>query len=603
MDIQKINKIIKIGNASGFWGDEPTALYQQLSGGNLDYIVSDYLAEVSMSILAKQQVKNPEAGYITDFTDHLTLAKDFLSGSAKIITNAGGNNPRGCAIAISRKLKEWGILKKIMAVEGDNLFPEIDQLIRQGNSFDNLETGAPFSDIKNKLVAANAYTSSEGILKALENGADIVITGRASDSALTIGPLRFEFGWAANDYHLLGAGMIAGHIIECGAQVTGGNFTDWQIVPGMDTIGFPIIEMEADGSFIVTKHYGTGGMVSVNTVKEQLVYEIGDPEKYVGPDTTADLSNVQIVQVEKDKVRVTGCSGNAPPLTWKVSMAFEDGFKAVGGLMLSGPEIIAKANQLKYIFWKKLGLSFRKTATQLIGFNSIHAGFSNPVEPNELLVQFTAYDEDKKKLVAFSRQIAAMILVGPQGLAATGGRPGIQEVVRYWPSLVKNKDITFSLYEIDGTDQKVLNILKFNPFIPGIINPGCPEKRVSHKIDCREDRETKLKVKLKILCLARSGDKGNTVNIGVIARSEVIYHYLYEYLTPGVLIEWFHAVCDGKVTRYELPNLLAFNFLLTEALDGGGTYSGRTDPQGKTFAAALLDHDILVPSSILTSLK
>lgn len=603
MDTQSINKIIKIGNASGFWGDEPTALRQQLSGGSLDYIVSDYLAEVSMSILAKQQVKNPEAGYITDFINHLTLAKDFLSGSAKIITNAGGNNPRGCAIAISRKLKEWGIFKKMMAVEGDNLILEINQLIQQGNSFDNLETGEPFSDIKDKLITANVYTSSEGILKALEQGADIVITGRASDSALTIGPLRFEFGWAATNYAMLGAGMIAGHIIECGAQVTGGNFTDWEIVPSMDTIGFPIIEMNEDGSFIVTKHPGTGGMVTVNTVKEQLVYEIGDPEKYVGPDIIADLSGVEIVQVEKDKVKVTGCNGNPPPVTWKVSMAFEDGFKAMGGLMLSGSDALAKANQLKEIFWKKLGLTFRKTATQFVGFNSIHAGFSKPVEPNELLVQFTAFDEDKSKLEAFSKQVAAMILVGPQGLAAIGGRPGIQEVVRYWPSLVKSKDITFSLYEIDDSDQQVLSTLKFNPSIPYTIDPGSPIKKVSQKIACKEDKGAKLKVKLKILCLARSGDKGNSVNIGVIARSATIYQYLYEHLTPGLLNEWFHAVCAGTITRYELPTLLAFNFLLTEALDGGGTYSGRMDPQGKTFAAALLDHELLVPSSILTSLK
>jgi hypothetical protein len=602
MDTQSINKIIRIGNASGFWGDEPTALRQQLSGGSLDYIVSDYLAEVSMSILAKQQVKNPEAGYITDFINHLSLAKDFLSGPAKIITNAGGNNPRGCAIAICSKLKEWGIIKKVMAVEGDNLFPEINQLMQQGNSFDNLETGAPFSDIKDKLVTANVYTSSEGILKALEQGADIVITGRASDSALTIGPLRFEFGWAATNYAMLGAGMIAGHIIECGAQVTGGNFTDWETVPGMDTIGFPIIEMNKDGSFIVTKHPGTGGMVTVNTVKEQLVYEIGDPEKYSGPDTTADLSYVKIVQVAKDKVKVTGCNGTPPPDTWKVSMAFVDGYKAVGGLMLSGPETLAKANQLKDVFWKKLGLSFRKTATQFVGFNSVHTGFLMPVEPNELLVQFTAFDEDKSKLEAFSKQIAAMILVGPQGLAAIGGRPGIQEVVRYWPSLVRSKDITFSLYEIDGTDHPA-NISKFSPSIPETINPGNPAKKVSQNVPFKEDQGSTQKVKLKTLCLARSGDKGNTVNIGVIARSEIIYHYLYETLTPGQLEEWFHNVCAGTITRYELPTLSAFNFLLTEALDGGGTYSGRMDPQGKTFAAALLDHEIIVPSSILTSLK
>lgn len=602
-DTQNIKRKIRIGNASGFWGDEPTALLQQLSGGNLDYIVSDYLAEVSMSILAKQQAKNPDAGFITDFIDHLTLAKDFLTGPTKIITNAGGNNPLACAQMVCHKMREWGITKKVIAVEGDNLLSEIDKLIQSGNTFSNTETGVSFTDIKDKLVSANVYTNAKGILRALESGADIVITGRASDSALTIGPLRYELGWSADDYPLLGAGMIAGHIIECGAQATGGNFTDWATVPDLYNIGFPIIEMEPNGNFFVTKHPDTGGMVTINTVKEQLIYEIGDPSKYIGPDVIADLSEVQITQVAKDKVRVTGCNGAPQPLTWKVSMAYKDGYKSAGSLLLSGPDILAKANLLKEIFWKKLGLSFRKTATLFIGYNSAHSGFEVPVEPNEMLVQFTAFDEDKNKLEAFSKQVAAMILAGPQGLAATGGRPSVQEVVRYWPSLVYSQDVSFNLYEIDEKELPVLKMEAFHALPPGV---GHPENLIHHShqlITYHERKGDTRKVKLKALCLARSGDKGNTVNIGVIARTEIIYQYLHHFLTEELLSEWFQSVCSGTISRYELPQLAAFNFVLTEALDGGGTYSGRMDPQGKTFAAALLDHEIFVPQSVLTSLK
>ena len=593
---------VRIGNASGFWGDEPTALRDQLAGGPLDYVVLDYLAEVSMSILSKQQAKNTEAGFIADFIEHIILAKEVISKPVKIITNAGGSNPKACAIAVAKALKTFGVSKRIFYVEGDNLVPDLEELIFKGNDFSNLETQSPFSEVKASVVSANAYTNSEGIVKALEKGADIVICGRASDSALCIGPLKFEFGWKSDDYKLLGAAMIAGHIIECGAQACGGNFTDWHLVQGMENIGFPIIEFYPDGHFIVTKHPNTGGMVTINTVKEQLVYEIANPQQYFGPDVIADITGVTMEQVEENKVLVKGGSGFPPPKTWKVSLAFQDGYKCVGGLMISGPNILDKADRIKSTFWKKLGLSFEKSATQYVGFDSIHQSFPSPAAPNEMLLQFVAFDKDKVKLTAFSKQIAAMILVGPQGIAAAGGRPKIQDVIRYWPTLVQSKDLNINVNELDPEMENGQLIETFIPFQPSDFITL--DSNITVTESNSDDSKEKMRlVKLREICLARSGDKGNTSNIGVIARSQPIYDYLSSTLTAPKVKECFKNDCFGTVTRYDLPKLLAFNFMLTQVLDGGGTYSAKNDPQGKTFAASLLENEIMVPESILKTLN
>lgn len=599
-------KIVKIGNSSGFWGDEPLALQQQLSGGalsgnQLDYVVADYLAEVSMSILSKQQAKTPDLGYVADFIDHLTLAKDYLHLSTKIVTNAGGNNPIACAKKLASLFKEWKINKRIFAVVGDNIFLNINQLLENGENFINLETSQDFSAIQPKTVAANTYTDASGIAKALELGADIVITGRASDSALVIGPLQFEFGWKSTDYDLIAAGMTAGHILECGAQATGGNFTDWQQVADFEQIGFPIVEMKANGEFIVTKHLLTGGLVSVNTVKEQLVYEINDPKKYYGPDVIADFTSLNIYQLEKNRVKVTGCKGYCPPNTWKVSMAYQNGYKAVGGLVLSQPNAKEKAELVAQLFWSKLP-KFKKIATQFIGLNACH-GDMGAIESSEILVQFVAFDDNKALLDLFSKQIAAMILTGPQGLAALGGRPKIQEVVSYWPTLVEKTNIKLLVFEIDKdtlAEKQVAELVsqKMNDQTNDKLEEISPNQTSS---DFSIDNP--IKVKLLSLCLARSGDKGNTVNIGVIARSVEIYDFLKIHLNEKMVKKAFKSMVKGKVTRYELPNLLAFNFVLTEALDGGGTYSGRIDPQGKTFGSALLNLEIEIPKKLLQTIK
>ncbi|MFY8005523.1 MAG: acyclic terpene utilization AtuA family protein, partial [Chitinophagaceae bacterium] len=435
----------------------------------------------------------------------------------------------------------------------------------------------------------------------LEMGADIIITGRASDSALVIGPLRYEFQWKETDYNKLGAAMIAGHIIECGAQATGGNFTDWLSVEQMDTIGFPIIEMQENGDFWVTKPEDTGGLVSINTVKEQLVYEIANPKAYYGPDVTADISAISIENAGENKVLVKGCQGHAPTPFWKISAAYTDGWKAVGGLMIPGPNALAKAERLSNIFWKKLAnIPFSKTNTQFIGYNATAAAFGQLNEPNEILIQFVAFSHNKQHLQTFAKQIAAMILVGPQGLAVVGGRPKPQEVVRYWPALCPVNQISLTCWLIENDKQSIVKTIQPTEHQGEYVEPLALEE-----CNVPEDAASVAKewITLGNICLARSGDKGNTSNIGVIARSPEVFAYLQKHLTPTLLKQWFKDVALGKIERFDIPNLYAFNFFLADALDGGGTFSGRIDAQGKSLASWLLQQKMEVPLAIIQSIK
>lgn len=597
-----MEKTVRIGNSSGFWGDEPLAMRRQVLTGKLDYLTADYLAEVSMSILAKQQQRAPDLGYVTDFLDHIRLAADALKDHfPKMVTNAGGNNPVGCGQAVQKLLVELGFKKRVMAVSGDNLMSLIPELSNK-EEFAHLETGAAFDRIADRLVAANAYTGSEGIVKALEMDADVVITGRASDSALTIGPLMYEMGWAMDDWDKLAAAMVAGHVIECGAQACGGNFTDWETIDNWKEMGYPIIEMQADGSFLVTKGEGTGGLVNQWTVKEQLVYEIADPRAYMGPDVIADLSRVQVEDIGPELVRVSGVKGQSAPPRWKVSMVYRDGYKAVGAVMIGGLAAYKKAQLVDKIFWERFPFPFDKRASNFIGADSLGAALGRK-EGNEILLQFVAHDADRSKLERFIKEIAGLILAGPQGMAAYGGRPKIQEVFAYWPCLVHSNNLPQFIWAID--DKGEVNKLK--EFVPAsAINqkPLTPEPPEVPSADFSLLRPFKggVEVGMKDLCLARSGDKGNNANLGVLARNEQVYKYLKSHLDPGVIGKWLEDLCEGEITRYELDGLMGFNFMLEKALDGGGTRSTRADPQGKMLAAAVLAQRVYVPKEIIASL-
>ncbi len=597
------NKIV-IGNAGGFWGDDLSAFRRQLENGYLDYLTMDFLAEITMSILRKQQLRNPDLGYVTDFIDQIEEnARLIKEKNVKIITNAGGINPIECGRKITEILKNQGVDLRVAVVDGDNIVDNLTNYYPEKELFDNLETGEKFEKINNKVQSANVYLGIPPILRALELGADIVVCGRVTDTSITIAPMVYEFGWELIDWDKIASGLVAGHIIECGAQSTGGNFTDWQLVKKWDDFGYPIVEVFSDSSFVVTKHDNTGGLVSLNTVREQLVYEMGDPSLYISPDVVANFLAIQLTQDGDNRVKVSDIKGMPATDSFKVSMAYEDGYSSVGTIIISGDNALEKAKIFGEIFWKRININFEKTNTEFIGYNSCQKNMSQSIEPNEVLLKLSVYDKDKSKLVEFSKGIAPLILSGPPAVAVTGGRPRIQNVMSYWPALISKELITsrVTILNVDGKIETTLNVNSITGFE---VNPSYDkgEKNIHNQDMSEYSTENMAKVKLRDICLARSGDKGDVSNIGVLARSEEIYSFIKEVITTDFIKTLFADFCNGKVVRYEMDNLLAVNFLLEESLDGGGTKSLMIDAQGKTFASTLLNQELLVPKDLLTNL-
>ena len=580
-------KIIRVANTSGFWGDDPTALLRTVKGGHLDYLTSDYLAEVSMSVLKKQQIRNPERGYVYDFIEHITEALPLIEEKKiRVLTNAGGNNPKQCAQHLEKIIKEQGLNLTVAYLEGDNIFNELESYREQGVSFSNFETGEAFDHSTYHLESANAYIGVVGLLKALSTEADIIIAGRVTDSALVLAPFIHEYQWSLDDWDKLASGMIAAHCIECGTQVSGGNFSDWQSIKQWSPIGYPIIEMQENGDFYVTKHENTGGLINQWTVKEQLVYEISDPKNYYSPDVISDLRYLDVRDAGENKVFVSGAKGIAPTPYYKVSASYHKGYKATGEIMISGSNALEKAKIFKQIFWERLDENMMRINTEFVGYDACHGQLSPSHSPNEILLRFHVHDLSKVKISKFTKLIASLILSGPQGVMVTGGRPKIQDVMAYWPTLINKELVTLTLtYDRKKTDLKAVSI------------QGEKLPKESAYLSSSESFIPKQKgdlILLSTLCYARSGDKGNSANIGVIAKNEKAYQTLKEYLHSTLLKQWFGDRVHGEIKRYELPGLLAFNFMLSEALDGGGTQALRIDAQGKTFAAALLNQSILI---------
>ncbi|MFA8436197.1 MAG: acyclic terpene utilization AtuA family protein [Marinifilaceae bacterium] len=598
-----MNKV-RIANSGGFWGDDLGVLRRQLEGGDIDYISSDFLAEITMSILRKQQLKDQSLGYVTDFVEQIVDAAPLLKEKGvRMLTNAGGINPLGCARKILEELTKQNISLKIAVVNGDNIIDRIDELYPEHASFANMDNQEDFAHIHDRVQSANVYLGIPPLLKALESGADLVIAGRVTDTSVTMAPMVYELGWALDDWDKLAAGLVAGHIIECGAQSTGGNFTDWQKVKRWDNMGYPIVEMRSDGSFEVYKHPDTGGLISEDTIREQLVYEMGNPTQYISPDVVADFSGLQLEEVGPHRVRVSNARGYASTPFLKVSMAYEDGFKATSSIVISGGEVLNKAQEFERIFWQRLNLNYKKINTEYVGYNACHLHLAEHIDPNEILLRFSVYDSNPAKLLKFSQSIAPLILSGPPGVAVTGGRAKMQQVMTYWPTLVPKRNITalVRILSADGSIEDQSEVPCWLGYEDGsgrqvvsVKSEGASEQR---------DYADKKRMPLREICLARSGDKGDTVNIGVLARSEAIYHYLKGLLTSELIAEMFSGIAKGKVKRYELDNLWALNFLLEEALDGGGTKSLMIDAQGKTFASALLNQEILVPKELLEGIE
>jgi len=443
-------KII-IASGQGFWGDLVDAPLNQAKGGDIDYLVMDYLAEVTMSILQKQKLKNPSFGYARDIPPLMAKLLPLMKEKGfKVITNGGGVNPESCRDEIFRIAVKLGIKGlKIGIVAGDNILNNIDELYNKGIELKNMETGESVTEVKGRLLSANVYLGAAPVVDCLKEGADIVITGRVTDTGLTLAPMIYEFGWDMNNFDLMAAGTVAGHILECGGQASGGNFLgDWKSVPDLANIGFPIAEAYPDGEIIITKHKGTGGLVSIDTVSEQLVYEIGNPEDYITPDCIADFTSIHLENAGKNRVRVTGIKGMPATEFYKVSMSYLDGYTSTGSLTYCAPEALEKAKAADDILRKRfnnLGLIFDEIRTEFQGYNACHGPLAKEInETNEVVLRIAVRSYDKKSVERFGMEIAPLILTGPPGVTGfAGGRPKPSEVVAYLPALIPKKEVKY----------------------------------------------------------------------------------------------------------------------------------------------------------------
>ncbi|MEI8134126.1 MAG: acyclic terpene utilization AtuA family protein [bacterium] len=445
---------IRIASGQGFWGDLPSAPIDQVRRASkespLDYMMMDYLAEVTMSIMQKQKLRDPNAGYAKDLVDVIdAILPDLVSKNIKVITNGGGVNPEACRDAIFAVARKRGIPIKVGVVLGDNILDTLDSVTGAGHPLRNMETGESLKGVRSRVLSANVYFGAMPIVEALRQGAQIVITGRTTDTGLTLAPMIYEFGWDENDWDKLASGTVAGHILECGAQSSGGNFSaDWKKVKDFVNIGFPIAEAYPNGEFIITKHPKTGGLVNRQTVAEQLLYEIGDPKEYITPDCVADFTSIHLEELGKDKVKVFGITGRPATEFYKVSMSYNDGYSAQGTLTYTWPDAMEKAKLSDKILrgrLKQAGCTYDEFRTEFLGVDSCHGALTN-VDYNkveEVVVKFGVRGQDKKSIVEFGKNLAPLILTGPPSVTGfAGGRPKPSDVVAYWPALLKKTAVT-----------------------------------------------------------------------------------------------------------------------------------------------------------------
>ncbi|CAN5636421.1 MAG: DUF1446 domain-containing protein [Acidobacteriota bacterium] len=451
---------VRVASGQGFWGDLLTAPVDQVRGGPIDYLMLDYLAEVTMSIVQKQRQRDPNAGYAKDFVSLMReILPDCVEKNIKVLSNAGGVNVSGCAEAIKNAAVELGLggKVKIGVVTGDDILGRLDEFAEKGVNITNMETGEPLSAVRDKVQSANVYLGAQPLVEALDKGAQIVVGGRLTDTGLTLAPLMHEFGWAFDDWNRISAGTIAGHIIECGAQASGGNCQfDWQNIPDLANVGFPIVEASPNGEFVITKHDGTGGCVSIQSIKEQLLYEMGDPHAYITPDVVADFTSINLADDGKDRVKVFGITGNPNTDFYKVSIAYSGGWKAIGTLVYAYPDAYQKAQAADKIMrarLERLGLKFDMILTEYVGVNATHGHLAGEPSPDipEAQLRIGVRGQNRADVDRFTKELAPLILTGPPAVTGfAGGRPKVEEIMAYFPALIPKTLIETNVEIIDA---------------------------------------------------------------------------------------------------------------------------------------------------------
>jgi hypothetical protein len=596
MTREGVREGVRIGGASGFWGDTAIAVPQLLGAPALDYLVFDYLAEVTMSILAAQRAKDPSAGYATDFVQIMMreALPTLKQRGIRVVANAGGVNPLACRDALLALASDLGIALKVGVVLGDDLRARADEF--SAGAVTEMFSGAPFPSPAKRVASVNAYLGAFPIARALDAGCDVVITGRCVDSAVTLGVLIHEFGWTEQQLDQLAQGTLAGHLIECAAQGTGGLFTDWEQVPDWENIGFPIVEAFADGRFVITKAAGTGGLVTPASVAEQMLYEIGDPRAYVVPDVVCDFTDVRMAQAGEHRVEVRGAIGRTPTDSLKVSATYADGYRNTGFLTIAGEQAAAKAQRTGRALLARLahmlaarGLPpFSETRIEVLGAEDMYGAHARP-DAREVVLKLAAKSPSKHSLELFAREFApAATSMAPGTLGLVGGRPSPTPVVRLFSFLWPKRKLAVGI-DVQGNHSSV------------VLAPGEPLDLESLPPARRHaDATIPLVVDAPMLALialahGRSGDKGDKANIGIVARRSEHLAWLSAWLTPERVAAHFAHRAPSKVERFDLPGVGAINFVLHDVLGGGGMASLHTDNLAKAYAQVLLAMQVPAP--------
>ncbi|CAN5738544.1 DUF1446 domain-containing protein [soil metagenome] len=580
---------LRIANCSGFYGDRLSAAKEMVDGGPIDVLTGDYLAELTMAILWRNQRRDPDAGYASTFLTQMEqVLATCLDRGIKVVVNAGGLNPRGMAEKLEKLAADLGLSPRVGWVEGDNLLDRLPALIADGKELRHFDTGEPLAGSGVEPVTANAYLGGWGIKTALDQGAEVVVTGRVTDAAVVLGPAAWHFGWERDDWDSLSGAIVAGHVIECGAQATGGNYSFFSSDLGMP--GFPIADLEADGSSVITKHPGTDGEVSVGTVTAQLLYEIGSP-RYLNPDVTSHFETIELASDGPDRVKVSGIEGSPPPPDLKVALNYLGGFRNSMTFGIAGLDIERKAAVLEHALWQSVGgrEQFEVAESQLI-----RSDRQDPVDTDAALsyCRFTVKDQDQDKVgKAFSRGAVELVLSNYPGLFLTTPPGDATPYAVYWPTTIPAALVPMTV-SVAGTTTTVTSVA------PETANPGFVS--VSSTDSSPQNESPTERRPLGVVAGARSGDKGGNANVGLWARSEPAYDWLRRFLNIDKLRELMPEAAALAIDRYELPNLLAVNFVIRGLLGEGVSSSTRTDPQAKSLGEFLRAKLVDVPIEILT---